>query len=448
MRDGITFAVDAVNPVREPLDAIAPLSGRMLASSLRAGEGVRACRTHPLVEAVHVAFSEHRPLLLTPDAVWLTLAQGFAIHVGENADSLRGRFVRHDGKQVLEVTVAASFAFPDVFERFAELLAEQVGPGVVRLMTCDFSTSGPVERAVSRIVLMKAFEPYFDYQMNVVCGIPEIRLAGTTRDWREIRRRVEVLGEWDLQWWTASVLPVIDQMIVTSDGKPDVDFWQCIHMPREVYGGELVTGWLPRLFPYLTAGGRYRRNPIVLSSGGKGRAAWQHAGTALGTFPVGLSVARVREKGAGSERSLDVGGGFLGLAQDARRFVFPRIGWTVRIKGFDDLWGRLRRSHPTVPPSGPQLGDGVPEVLRAFYEQFGGAVLQDGEVTMRPSGQLEALWLPGGRRGVRFADERDGAFLAYCAVGEPHVVRVAGQPPSEHTVATSLLEWFERVLPG
>jgi hypothetical protein len=52
---------------------------------------------HPLIEAVHTAFAEHYPLTLSPDDVWLCLAQGFALHVEANAEGLRSRFVRHQG---------------------------------------------------------------------------------------------------------------------------------------------------------------------------------------------------------------------------------------------------------------------------------------------------------------------------------------------------------------
>ena len=58
---------------------------------------------HGLVNAVHLAFSQHRPLVLTPDAVWLTLAQGFAQHINNHAEALRSRFVGHKGKIELRV---------------------------------------------------------------------------------------------------------------------------------------------------------------------------------------------------------------------------------------------------------------------------------------------------------------------------------------------------------
>lgn len=50
-------------------------------------------RCHPLVEAVHEAFSRHYPLALSPDSIWLTIAQGFAHHVTENAETLRGHLM-------------------------------------------------------------------------------------------------------------------------------------------------------------------------------------------------------------------------------------------------------------------------------------------------------------------------------------------------------------------
>jgi hypothetical protein len=60
---------------------------------------------HPLLAAVHLAFAEHRPLVLSPDAVWLTLAQGFAQHVRLNAQALLARLVRHQGRETLSLWV-------------------------------------------------------------------------------------------------------------------------------------------------------------------------------------------------------------------------------------------------------------------------------------------------------------------------------------------------------
>ncbi len=58
---------------------------------------------HPVVAAVHLAFNDHRPLVLSPDMLWLLVAQGFANHVNANAEVLRPRFVKHRGKVTIKV---------------------------------------------------------------------------------------------------------------------------------------------------------------------------------------------------------------------------------------------------------------------------------------------------------------------------------------------------------
>ena len=36
---------------------------------------------HGLLRAVHLAYALHHPLALSPDAIWLSIAQGFAAHL-------------------------------------------------------------------------------------------------------------------------------------------------------------------------------------------------------------------------------------------------------------------------------------------------------------------------------------------------------------------------------
>jgi len=39
-----------------------------------------------LITAIHFAHAQHRPLILSPDMVWFTLAQGFALHLHQHPD--------------------------------------------------------------------------------------------------------------------------------------------------------------------------------------------------------------------------------------------------------------------------------------------------------------------------------------------------------------------------
>src|SRR5215472_5878390 len=68
---------------------------------VRCSADSRGCQCHPFIYAVQEAFSSHYPLTLSPDAIWLVIAQGFGHHIAENAEALRHRLVRHREKQTL-----------------------------------------------------------------------------------------------------------------------------------------------------------------------------------------------------------------------------------------------------------------------------------------------------------------------------------------------------------
>ena len=46
------------------------------------------------------AYAEHRPLVLSPDMVWLIISQGFANYANEHAEMLRDKLVSHEGKMM------------------------------------------------------------------------------------------------------------------------------------------------------------------------------------------------------------------------------------------------------------------------------------------------------------------------------------------------------------
>src|SRR6185503_3321066 len=124
-------------------------------------------------------------------------------HIGQHAEALRSRLVRHEGKVKLTVRrddfMKGSRAndWPGMFAELSDRIAEHVGKRR-DLVVADFSTTGPVERAASQVVLFDAFKSYFNYSLVTRCGIPEVTLLGTVADWRSIRTRAAALAEFDL----------------------------------------------------------------------------------------------------------------------------------------------------------------------------------------------------------------------------------------------------------
>src|SRR3954471_4751711 len=106
----MTFAVDDVpaGTGRLPTEPLKSSVERVLGTPVEACDSYTARVVeqpgfHSLVAAADLAYRHHYPLVLTPDAVWLTIAQGLARHVANNAEALRHHFVTHEGKAKIEV---------------------------------------------------------------------------------------------------------------------------------------------------------------------------------------------------------------------------------------------------------------------------------------------------------------------------------------------------------
>ena len=209
------------------------------------------------VEAVHTAYQSHYPLTLSPDIIWKCVAQGFAIHVNKNAEKLRHMFVAHEGKKKLEIQMDHfTKGSPDndleqAFGTFSDKIRENVGDEIHGLLTPDFSTTGPVEKAASQIVLMNTFKEYFEYEIATSCGIPSITLEGTVEDWEKLREKTFSLSHFEFQWWTDAVTPILDEFVNASSGVVNKRFWKSLYKYDSMSGGSYISGWIVALFPYL-----------------------------------------------------------------------------------------------------------------------------------------------------------------------------------------------------
>jgi hypothetical protein len=353
-KSGITFPVDDVTPARTPL----PVQALSAEVAHRAHRKVFAVPDpempvvqsanvhHALLAAVDTAFREHRPLTLSPDSIWLTIAQGFSHHLLENAESLRGRLVRHDGSRELTATFehfkAAEIAA--AIRSFSSQIREASDPVLHESLLCDFSTTTPAIRTASEIVLMDSYSTYFTYKMRCVCGIPEVTLHGSVEDWERIRARVEVLATYGLEWWVGRLRPILDELVLTAAGRPNRTFWQAIYKPKNAYATFSVTGWIADLFPYLGNDPGKRRRSHVFDHvrqdwalpvpHGVRSTPMHEAGCGMGvyvrTFPCGLSSVPVKVTKFPGTEAIDLVGGFLAVEQHPKTLsLFPVISWCM-----------------------------------------------------------------------------------------------------------------------
>ena len=324
---------------------------------------------HPLVNAIHLAFDQHRPLCLSPDMIWLLIAQGLANHINANAEQLRSQFVEHQGKLKLQlrrddfVKGLAQNPWPEVFSGFSAAIREHIGETTHTLLMPDFSTTGKVEKAVTEIVLLDVMQSYFNYELQSFCGIPQIKLEGTLADWQMLLERTKDLAKFQLEWWIDILIPILEQFIKAVDGtEPNQCFWQSMYKYRSMSGGDHITGWITAFFPYLKESeekpAAERNESLVMIKAMLEDVLFLDADTDFDfnkeqeldpdewpsyddgfhatQLPLGLSVAPFRWVYLDTATSdittyeMEFLGGFVGVKQDSHDyFLRPEIGWAI-----------------------------------------------------------------------------------------------------------------------
>lgn len=404
---GITFRVHDVERASEALPKWRTLSGisALVQSEFSRGEKeeilscsgfnswtVGGVTIHPLINAVHLAFSQHRPLVLSPDMIWVTICQGLAQHINNNSERLRDRLVKHSGKLTIVVQRDDIFlqspetAWDEVVHDLSHKLRSHVG-GMYDRLVSNFSTTGDIEKTVCEIALLDAFQSYFEYAIYCMCGIPEITLEGEVSDWRNLREKIEVLDELDLEWWTPHLRDITDHFERAARGEVDVQHWQNMYKLTEAYGYDRLNGWILKLIPYVQSGhsGNFTcRNPLISGE-------YADAYVTSRDLPTGLSQVPFTLHCDDRKLAMYFLGGFVGVEQDDETLALrPKLGWAVRrAQGIDQVVLDLTSKGVAAPP-----------LDASEFESFAGALCESSHWSTIPG---DFFWLYKKCNGLAFA---------------------------------------------
>lgn len=307
--------------IKAPVEACSEYSERVISTQF-----------HAFISALHSAFVDHRPFVLSPDMIWLLISQGFSNHVNENSEAMRHHFVSHQEKKKIEVRrdgfVKGSLQNPweNVFEEFSEHIKNEIGELNHNHIVVNFSTTGPIEKAANEIVLMDSMKSYFEYIVKTRCGIPEVRLEGNYTDWNKIFSKTKELGEiYDIEWWTNRMLPALKEIALHANGEGSPSFWKDIYKWDQGSGGPYINGWICDFIPYISIEGKLERNILFTSNG--------YTGITADLLPSGLSKVPFIWDYLSTKFNMEFIAGFTSYTQDHESFAIrPKIGWAIREK--------------------------------------------------------------------------------------------------------------------
>ncbi len=296
-----------------------------------------------LVSAMSMSFNYHLPLTLSPDVIWITLLYGLSQHINLNAEKFRRLLVSHNGVKELEVErldfeQGKENPWAEVFEEFHQKLVEMNG-NLSGVIDVSFSTTGPVEHAVSHLMTMEMRKTYYVYTLKTLCGTPSITLTGTLEDWTLLRRKVKEFCAFQLDTWVSALDPILAQFENAMNGDVNVEFWKSMFHLQSHSGSPIMNGWANVLFPFVKGYNQKLFPNAQLDAWNQALKNKQLNWTDLSAFPKGATTESIPACLTSIPLKIDwnnpplklrLVGGLMGVTQNHETCaVQPEAGWAV-----------------------------------------------------------------------------------------------------------------------
>ena len=298
----------------------------------------------PVLEGFYTAHTNHYPVRITPDDIWLLIVQAFSNHVNANYEELRNYFVDFKGKKELTIDDDV-INYKDIkrenlekfTEKMIEKLKEYLGKEILHLLTPEFTTTTHDSTIICNLTIMCAFKKYFEYKMRKAgCGIPYIILEGTAEDYRKIKSKAAKLKKYQFNWYIDRITPHIEKMIEAKEGKINIKYFKNIIQKDEVtelipHSGrpkqqsvDEIYGWFLSFFAYFN---KADKNGNFIKFDGDFLKVSKFSSLANQLLSVPFTIIDKFNKKEKHLMKFEVG--FIGCDQNEKKEVFPVKGWIV-----------------------------------------------------------------------------------------------------------------------
>ena len=225
------------------------------------------------IGAFLTAYNRHGNVMISPDDIWIVIMLFFSKYINANSETLRNKFVDHDGQMKLVVKEFASSAEESLlmeknwdyfFQEVIKQIDKNTKNDVVSKLKCDFSTTNNFYELVSTSAIMDTMKKYFSYERMICsCGINNVYFRGKLEDWKKLSNKVLELLRYDagdlvMTKYVEHVKVILDKFVDSINGNVDVGFWNNIlqsETRRVGSGGDVdtnLTGWMLHLFGIYT----------------------------------------------------------------------------------------------------------------------------------------------------------------------------------------------------
>lgn len=212
---------------------------------------VRDCIPQPYlhfgyVDYLRMAWRYHAGVVFSPDYFWQIFLTELAGHIKDNSEKYRTLFTKSEEKQLIVVNTNDPQLI-DLRLIMGEL--KSLVPTDIDLFLPEFSTTNFNASMAFSAAFADAMSPYYDYAMTR-CGIPRVKVMGTTEDWDKVLSRVEKLRQVvELDQYFDTITSLAGQ-IKENSTNADPIFWKDMFSVKECGSGhpDELEGWIQKMF--------------------------------------------------------------------------------------------------------------------------------------------------------------------------------------------------------
>eukprot|EP01084_Bolivina_argentea_P022842 42489_1 len=154
---------------------------------------------HGFARSLDIAYFDHYPLRIKVSHIWLLIMHSLAAHIDVNAEKLRSKYVKHNGKKKLIIDRpefikgSKNNNWTSVINEFNEQIDKYTVDNISKLLENNFSVSSNLDKISTKISLMSACKHYFAYIMRCGCGFHQITLDGNKNDWISLKNKIKII---------------------------------------------------------------------------------------------------------------------------------------------------------------------------------------------------------------------------------------------------------------
>ncbi|KAK5584757.1 hypothetical protein RB653_006374 [Dictyostelium firmibasis] len=310
-------------------------------------EGVsKSVGGNSFVQSAFLAYSNHHNLTIRPDDIWMAILVQFSLYLNANAEQLRNKIVDFEGKKQLEVRGFGTLMtanYQDLTIRMTKEIEKNIkDPSIREWANGPFSTTTPNDTMAASIALMATVKSFFEFKMSLMCGLPELTLLGTVDDWVNVKNRVEKLKEFDfkgnkdggcMKSWTELLSPIINEIIDSVNGKPDLQWWNRIaNQEGGGSGPRYISGWITAFCVFNNDGkwmGKNNTRTEMFGGQLKHNTEWIFVDT--NEIPKGFLFVPVKIDDNGTPYETEFFAGHMAVTSDDPYSIQPNIDWCILV---------------------------------------------------------------------------------------------------------------------